>query len=179
MGRWRRIRIVLAAWLFCGVVERAAAQAAAPAENRWFDLSALAPRVDGAPPPGLLGEAVPPAILLLDMSVPPGITGAAPFGESALWAPKSRINNAPGFLSEFRQDASVGGPIISNDRDTLIAFIDARNILFNTSAYLKDSGRPFPNQLWELVAGLSYSHRTDDGWTLGGSFNVGSPSDRP
>jgi len=66
------------------------------------------------------GEAVPPAILLLDMSVPPGITGAAPFGESALWAPKSRFNNTPGFLSEFRQDASVGGPLISNDQDTLI-----------------------------------------------------------
>lgn len=179
MGQWRRNGIVLAAWLAYGFGGRGAAQDAAPAANRWFDLSALAPKVEGAPAPGLLGEAVPPAVLLLDMSVPPGITGAAPFGESALWAPKSRIENVTGFLSEFRQDASVGGPIISNDRDTLVAFIDARNILFHTNASLKDSGRPFPNQLWELVAGFSYSHRTDDDWTVGGSLSVGSPSDRP
>jgi len=53
-------------------------------------------------------------------------------------------------------------------------------ILFHTDAYLKDSGRPFPNQLLgNHLRGLSYSHRTDDGWTVGGSFSAGSPSDRP
>ena len=93
---------------------------------------------------------------------------------------RSHFNNVPdSFFREFRQDASVGGPIYSDDNDTLIAFIDARNILFHTDAFLKDSGRPFPNELWELVGGLSYSHRTEDGWTVGGSVSIGSPSDRP
>ncbi len=146
---------------------------------RWFALECPAPRSVTSPPVGLLGEAVPPAILLLDMSVPPGMTGAAPFGESALWAPKSRFNNAPGFLSEFRQDASVGGNVYEDGQDTLVAFIDARSVLFHTDAFLKDSQRPFPNQLWELVAGLSYSRRTEDDWIVGGGVSVGSPSDRP
>jgi hypothetical protein len=153
------------------VAPRAAAQSAAP---EWVEEPASSRAA-----PGLLGEGVPPAILLLDLSVPPGITGAAPFGEAALWAPKSRLHNAPGFLSEFRHDASVGGPIYSDEQNTLLAFVDARYIAFHTDAFLKDSRRPFPNQLWELVGGLSFSRHTDNGWTVGGSANVGSPSDRP
>ncbi len=179
-SRWRLIVLGVVAWLgWASFASRASAQTAEPAASGWPDLSAGLPKKDG-PPVGLLGEAVPPAILMLDMSVPPGITGAAPFGESALWAPKNKFNNVPGsYFAEFRQDASIGGPLYSDDRNTLIGFIDARNELLHTNAFLKDSGRPFPNQLWELVGGLSYSHQTDNGWTMGGSASIGSPSDRP
>jgi hypothetical protein len=170
MAHWRAMCAGLAVWLL------GAGPACAQTEPmRWFEFAEPV----SARPTTLLGEGVPPAILLLDMSVPPGISGAAPFGESALWAPKRPIQNGPGYLGEFRQDASVGGPLFSSDVETLVGFIDARNTQFHTDVFLRDSQRPFPNQLWELVAGLSYSRRTENGWTVGGSVSVGSPSDRP
>src|SRR5262249_48597592 len=37
----------------------------------------------------------------------------------------------------------------------------------------------FPDELWDLSAGLSYRHKFDNGWTGGVSLTVGTASDRP
>jgi hypothetical protein len=200
---WRQLGSILGVWLvWAGLPLRANAQfeevapsiaveASEPAktgndpmgandlssERRWFNFSTLTATGDG-PSGGLLGEAVPPAVLLLDMSLPPGIDGSAPFGESLLLAPKSRVNNSFNYLSEFRQDSSLGAPLYSSKQDTLIGYLDSRTTVFDTSAYLIDSKRPFPNQLWNVDLGLSFSHRSD-GWTTGGGFSISSPSDQP
>ena len=157
----------------------AAAQDASADRGRLFDFSNLTLGSDSGRTLSILGDALPPAVVLLDMSVPPGIAGTVPIGDSTLWAPKQRITSQPTYLSMFRQDASVGFPILGDGRNLLVGFVDLREVNFRTNARLTDSSQRFPNDLWAVAGGVQYFHKTDEGWTVGGGFSMGSPSDRP
>jgi hypothetical protein len=39
--------------------------------------------------------------------------------------------------------------------------------------------QPFPGQLWDVAAGVAYSHEFDNRWTLGTVVSAGSASDKP
>jgi hypothetical protein len=147
--------------------------------RQWFDFAALTSAAEKAGNAGILGEAVPPAVVLLDPTMPPGVNGSVPLGYSAMAVPRSHLENEPGNFSVFRQDASIGLPIVESGTRTIIGYIDFRHLSIDTTARLKDSHRPFPDQLWEITEGFTYQRKMEEGWTLGGGISIGSPSDRP
>lgn len=61
----------------------------------------------------------------------------------------------------------------------LLARLGVRNTLFDTGAILPDSGRPFPEQLWDLSVGLNYMRRFENGWSGMLMLGIGSASDVP
>ena len=58
-------------------------------------------------------------------------------------------------------------PIYREGADTAAVGLGVRNSLFLTDAILPTSGRPFPDTLWDIEAGLAYAHQWDNGWTTG------------
>ena len=65
-----------------------------------------------------------------------------------------------------------------NTRD--LAIIGRAGVMdIDTRAALPRSGDTLPGHLWDLQAGLAYRRLLDNGHTVGGSFTIGSPSDKP
>jgi hypothetical protein len=106
-----------------------------------------------------------------------GGTGAP--GYNAAYYPTRPVSGQNTDLSLFRQNLSLGVPVWRDGTDTLLLTGGVRNTIFSTDARLPDSGRPFPDALWNVTAGLQYLHKFENGWTAGGGFSVGSASDKP
>ena len=51
--------------------------------------------------------------------------------------------------------------------------------MLSTSAMLPDSGRSFPDTLWNIRFGMNYSHLFVNDWLLTMGVNLGSSSDKP
>jgi hypothetical protein len=156
------------------------------------ELPAPAPVV---PPAAVPGDAAPPAVpaapdknLLFD----PPASGA--FGNLAgpavghlqpradyriTWFPEQPVKGQPTNLGEERQDLSAMYPLWQNGCNELSATLHVRNELYQTGAILPTTGRPFPDDLWDVRLGAMYRHLFDNGWVAGGGFNVGSASDKP
>ena len=97
---------------------------------------------------------------------------------SSIFMPQQPVANQPTNLGFVRQDFSVSAPTWRNDTDSVVLSAHVRSTLYATEAILPDSGREFPNSLWNVGFGFSYMH-TFDGWSAGGMLNIGSVSDRP
>jgi hypothetical protein len=180
--RWSTVRKFFAAavLVLLAAPGRACAQdSTSGGTGRLLDFSVLQGKEDKAGTSGILGEAVPPAVILLDPTMPPGVNGSVPFGYSAMGVPRTHLTNEHGDFSVFRQDASIGAPLVSNGTRTVIGYLDFRSLNIDTDAFLKDSRQPFPDHLYDLTAGLTYNRKMEEGWTLGGGMSIGSPSDRP
>jgi hypothetical protein len=119
------------------------------------------------------------ALGLLEPTIPPGLTGQTVFGYSPVWAPPKRVEDQDARLGSVRQDTRGMFPIYLNGPDVLLGSLTLRNTEFQTDAVLTDSRRPFPGQLWDVGAGLTYLRDLCDGWSAGGVVTVGSRSDRP
>ncbi|OWK38336.1 hypothetical protein [Fimbriiglobus ruber] len=160
-------------------------------------------RADDAPPPSApAGADVPPAVappappaaagpglsaansgLFNDPTAFNGIGGTGnlfrgPQYSTTWYAPQS-ITGQGGNLGYVRQELSVPIPIWSDGGDVLMATGRLKNLLFETHAVLPPSGRPFPEDLWDMSAGLNYVHKFDNGWTGGVGGQFGSASDKP
>ena len=100
-------------------------------------------------------------------------------GYGAMWIPAQPVAGQNTDLTVLRQDLSVFAPIYREGADTAAVGVGVQNRLFWTSAVLPDSHRPFPSTLWDIEAGMAYSHQWDNGWTTGVAVSAGSASDRP
>ncbi|QDU22636.1 hypothetical protein [Urbifossiella limnaea] len=136
--------------------------------------AALARADDDAPP----DPPPPPRVPLGDR--PGGMPGAGgPPGYNATWYPNQPVGGQPADLGFVRQGLNAGFPVWKSDGDMVLTTVGVRHTLFFTDAVLPDTGRPFPEQLWNLNLGLSYMHRFENGWTGMLMTGVGSPSDKP
>jgi len=102
-------------------------------------------------------------------------------GYKATWYPSSPISNSPSQsdLGLVRQTLSGAYPIWREECDTVLLMAGVRNTLFSTNAILPDTQRPFPNELWNINAGLMYIHKFENGWSGGLKTTIGSASDKP
>jgi hypothetical protein len=114
---------------------------------------------------------------------PPGFgpaAGGLPHADyRATWFPDESVAGQATKLGYVEQDVSVGFPLWHCGADDFGASVGVRDELFHTHAVLPTTGQPFPDDLWNVRLGASYRHDFENGWTAGGSANVGSASDRP
>lgn len=144
--------------------------------------------LDVTPPPGL---APPPPLPKNWQPRPPKYQFGTQFGAALLatknglpgygvtWYPSAPVRNQNTELSLSRQELSLFTPFWKDGPDTAIGFLGIKNSRFDTKAVLPDSGQEFPDGLWDVNAGVSYSHTFAEGWTAGVNVNAGSPSDKP
>lgn len=105
--------------------------------------------------------------------------GGGPPGYDLLWYPSRSLSGQAGDFGLVRQGLNVGMPVWKDEGRMLMATVGVRNTLFQTDAVLPDSGRRFPEQLWNLTFGANYMHRFENGWTGMLMAGFGSASDKP
>ncbi len=76
-----------------------------------------------------------------------------------------RVDISLPLAQDGRQEWSLGGTFGSTELDT--------------RARWPDTGERLPDELWDLGLWTAYRRKLDNGWTAGGSFLFGSPSDKP
>jgi hypothetical protein len=126
------------------------------------------------PPPSILSEGIGTRF---GLGVLAGKFGVPGYGLS--WVPAQQVAGQATDFTTVRQDLSVFAPIYREGSDTAAIGFGVANRLFWTNAILPDSHRPFPSTLWDIEAGMAYSHQWDNGWTSGVTVTAGSASDRP
>ena len=70
-------------------------------------------------------------------------------------------------------------PIVQGKYGILFANAHIFSEQISTTAILPNSGRAFPDQLWNVGVGLGGLHRFSNGWTAMANVSLGSASDRP
>jgi hypothetical protein len=100
-------------------------------------------------------------------------------GYGLMWMPAQPVAGQPTDLGLLRQDLSIFAPIYREGPDTAAVGLGIRNTLFWTDAILPDSHRRFPSTLWDIEAGVAYTHQWENGWTTGAVVSAGSASDKP
>ena len=102
------------------------------------------------------------------------------FSYGATWAPNQAVTNQPGsHLGYVEQNFLLGMPIYRDTTNQWSLHLGVRNDSFNTNAYLVNSNRSFPAELWNINLGTSFSHRFENDWIAGGNLGIGSASDQP
>jgi hypothetical protein len=124
----------------------------------------------------------------------PGMPGMfdknrSPISYRATWFPAVHVSGQDANFAMVDQNLSVMAPLgmpsaeekSPLDRPTGGWFVSAnvRNQSIATEAILPDTGAAYPNELWNVSAGLNYFRKLDNDWFLGGGVNLGSASDRP
>jgi hypothetical protein len=97
----------------------------------------------------------------------------------AAWFPEERVVGQGTRLGFVQQDFSLVCPLGQDACNDLSGTIHLRNELFQGEAIFPETGRPFPEDLWNIRFGLNYRHLFDNDWSAGGSVTVGSASDKP
>jgi hypothetical protein len=108
-----------------------------------------------------------------------GGTFGMPLSGRTLWIPSQPVAGQAARLGSVREEGALRLPVWTAPCDSLFFTTSLRGTFIQTDAVLPDTRQPFPTELYDVRFGLQYQHRFDNGWTLGGGFNVGSASDRP
>lgn len=126
------------------------------------------------PPPALADEGIGTRFGLGVLAGRYGIPG---YGVT--WMPSQPVTGQATNFGLVRQDLSLFAPVYRDGSDTAAVGLGIRNELYQTDAVLPDSHRPFPSTLWDIEAGVSYSHQWENGWATGAVVSVGSASNLP
>ncbi len=106
---------------------------------------------------------------------------AAPLALGGFWSPAVPVQGQPATLAMNAQFARVSAPIRKpvEGEPLWIAIAKFGRLELATDAILPDSGQPIPDQLWLVETGGMHIRPLANGGTIGGTFLIGSASDRP
>ena len=90
-----------------------------------------------------------------------------------------RVEGQPTRLDLTQHNVTLIAPLFQNSTDEWSASARMRYQNYDTEAVLPDTGERFPQELWDARAGLSYRHKFENQWILGGNVTIGSASDKP
>jgi hypothetical protein len=90
-----------------------------------------------------------------------------------------RVEGQDARLDLTQHNFTLVTPLFQDSRDEAALSARLRYQHYDTQARLPDSGQRLPQELYDARAGLSYRHKFENQWTLGGSLTVGSASDQP
>lgn len=93
--------------------------------------------------------------------------------------PKQGVKRQPGGLGFTQQEFSFFTPVFQNDQRELSTSLKVKALDFDGGTRLPATGDAFPQELWDIKAGMGYRQRLDDGWIAGGMLDIGSASDQP
>lgn len=93
--------------------------------------------------------------------------------------PDERVKGQDADFGFVQHNVTLVAPLFQSPTDEWSITLRGRLQEFDTPAVFPDSGRAFPDELWDIRAGAAYRHRFDNGWIGGGSLTVGSASDKP
>jgi hypothetical protein len=96
-----------------------------------------------------------------------------------VWFPDEPVKNQPTNLGYVQQDIGVTVPFWQDCANEVTGHLNARSEIFHTEAVLPDTGQRFPEELWNIRAGVTYRHLFDNGWIAGVTGSFGSASDDP
>jgi hypothetical protein len=123
-----------------------------------------------------------------DPAIPaPRRRGGTPFGSAApvslgaFWAPAVGVEGQDADLAINAQFARVAAPVgmPTEGKPLWLAIAKFGRLELATDAVLPDSGQPIPDQLWLVETGFMHIRPLADGGSIGGTFLIGSASDRP
>jgi hypothetical protein len=110
----------------------------------------------------------------------PGGGAGGPPGYEVTWMPTRPVRDRSTELGYVRQSFNFGMPVWRGDNGNMVMTrVSVANTLFQTDAILPDTGRRFPQQLWNVNLSTNYLHRFDNGWTGMLLAGFGSASDKP
>jgi hypothetical protein len=90
-----------------------------------------------------------------------------------------RVEGQSARLDLTQHNFTLVTPLFQNSSDELAMSARLRYQDYDTEARLPDSGQRLPDELFDARAGVSYRHKFENAWMLGGSLTVGSASDQP
>ncbi len=114
-----------------------------------------------------------------------GGRSGSPFGGSSgpgygvEWFPAQPVSGQDVDFQLVQQDASIGAPIYRGDYGMAVLTTSVQSTHYFTDAVLPDTGRAFPDDLWNVKFGLTYIRKFESGSSLGVISSIGSASDRP
>jgi hypothetical protein len=108
-----------------------------------------------------------------------GSADRSPFRYRLMWEPAQPVQGQPTELGMVEHDLSFKFPLWVSGPDVISFSGGVCADLFQTDAVLPDSGRAFPEELWNIRAGINYMRRFDNGWTGGATLTIGSACDQP
>jgi hypothetical protein len=108
-----------------------------------------------------------------------GPGGSRTPGVSFAWSPSSDIAGYNAELEVLRQQLNIGGPVYRGERDTLILSFGLTHLELGSEIRLPDSGRPMPDDLWNVAFTGNWVRRFDNGWRSTLLLGLGSASDHP
>lgn len=159
----------------------------------------VAGALDAVPPPNGWGE---PAIEYQIQRLPPvddpakeepkkneppglgfgpgmGPGGQGPFRYRAFWFPSVGVEGQSGDWGLVGQDLSARCPVWVDLPNVVMFTAGVQNRQINTDVIMPDSHMKYPNQLWNVQAGMMYMRQLAGNRMLGGGVNLGSASDQP
>lgn len=108
----------------------------------------------------------------------PGGGGGGP-GYTFTWIPSQAIAGHQTNLQVVQQNLSFGFPVYRSDNQMVLLTTRVQNTSNQTDAFLPQSLRPMPEQLWNISMGAMYLRKLESGSNLGMMATLGSASDRP
>lgn len=103
----------------------------------------------------------------------------APFRFITSFAPSESVQDSSDTLSSHSIAAQFGFPLQIYPNGILLGTTSLKYTRLSTDAVLPQSGTEIPGELWDVRAGMFINRELNNGWSVGGLFNVGSASDQP
>jgi hypothetical protein len=102
-----------------------------------------------------------------------------PDGIGAMWQPSRPVSGQATSLSLLDTHAALTLPVWTSADQGVFAMGSARGLFAHGAAFFPDTRTPFPDALWEFLAGVDYVQQVAEGQSWGICLSAGSASDRP
>jgi len=103
----------------------------------------------------------------------------APFRFITSFVPSESVQDSSDTLSSHSIAAQLAFPLQIYPNGILLGTTSLKYTRLSTDAVLPQSGTEIPGELWDVRAGMFINRELNNGWSVGGLFNVGSASDEP
>jgi hypothetical protein len=95
------------------------------------------------------------------------------------WYPSASVVGQGTELEILRNKLGVDVPVWFQEADAVMLSVGIDHTQFTGQAFLPDTRRLFPKELWNITMGVKHMHQYENGWTSMLMFDVGSASDKP
>ena len=113
------------------------------------------------------------------MGMPDGPDFISPLSYKFTWLPGSSVSGQPTDFGLYGNALRIFVPVMKREHDNIMFTTGADAQMIDASAVFPDSGKMFPDSLWNINFGLNYMRRLENGWLASAGVNISSASDQP